>query len=504
MFDGYKRELTDEKSLASSSSTKDHVMSTTLSSSQAGAAPMTRRAAATLIVLCGAIFLEGIDVAMLNIALPAIRADLGLTTTTLSGVVSAYVLGYAGFMLLGGRAADIFGKRRVFLSALAVFIAFSGLGGLATEGWMLLLARFVTGASSAFMTPAGLALVATNFPEGPQRNRALTIYASTASAGFSLGLVLGGLLAAIDWRWVFFAPVIMALLILAAAIRLIADKQPGTTRERFDIPGAVVLTAAMLLAVHGVTRLEHLDQGWAWTLGMFGLSAALWLAFLLIERLSGAPLIRFGIFRSGSLVRSNLAALLFAGSFFGFQFIATLYLQELLGWTPMQTSMAMLVIGIDAVVAPILTPRLVNRFGNDRVIFAGLLLAAASYALLLPMGLDWTYAAIFPSMLLLGLAFSIAYSPLTIAATDGVHEDEQGLAGGLLNTAFQFGAALGLSGASAIGAYVLGEATSSEARLVSLQTALIVPVAAAVAGALIAATGIRRCRDLSCDQAMPS
>ncbi|MFA1621722.1 MFS transporter [Rhizobium mongolense] len=479
-------------------------MSTTLSSSEAGAAPMTPRAAATLIVLCGAIFLEGIDVAMLNIALPAIRADLNLTTTTLSGVVSAYVLGYAGFMLLGGRAADIFGKRRVFLSALAVFIAFSGLGGLATEGWMLLLARFVTGAASAFMTPAGLALVATNFPEGPQRNRAVTIYASTASAGFSLGLVLGGLLAAIDWRWVFFAPVILALLIFAAAIRLIADKQSRTTRERFDIPGAVTLTAAMLLAVHGVTRLEHPDQNLAWTLGIFGVSAALWLAFFLIERLSAAPLVRFGIFRSGSLVRSNLGALLFAGSFFGFQFIATLYLQELLGWTPIETSIAMLVIGIDAVVAPILTPRLVDRFGNDRVIFAGFVLAAISYALLLGIELDWTYAAIFPSMLLLGLAFSIAYSPLTIAATDGIHEDEQGLAGGLVNTAFQFGAALGLSGASAIGAYVLGEATSAEARLVSLQTALIVPVAAAVAGALITAMGIRRCRDLPRDQVMPS
>ncbi|AJD42351.1 MULTISPECIES: MFS transporter [Rhizobium] len=479
-------------------------MSTTLSSSEAGAAPMTPRAAATLIVLCGAIFLEGIDVAMLNIALPAIRADLNLTTTTLSGVVSAYVLGYAGFMLLGGRAADIFGKRRVFLCALAVFIAFSGLGGLATEGWMLLLARFVTGAASAFMTPAGLALVATNFPEGPQRNRAVTIYASTASAGFSLGLVLGGLLAAIDWRWVFFAPVILALLIFVAAIRLIADRPSRATRERFDIPGAVTLTAAMLLAVHGVTRLEHPDQNLAWTLGIFGVSAALWLAFFLIERLSAAPLVRFSIFRSGSLVRSNLGALLFAGSFFGFQFIATLYLQELLGWTPIETSIAMLVIGIDAVVAPILTPRLVDRFGNDRVIFAGFVLAAISYALLLGMELDWTYAAIFPSMLLLGLAFSIAYSPLTIAATDGIHEDEQGLAGGLVNTAFQFGAALGLSGASAIGAYVLGEATSAEARLLALQTALIVPVAAAVAGALITAMGIRRCRDLSCDQVMPS
>jgi MFS family permease len=479
-------------------------MATTLSSPDANDMRMNIRAVGTLIVLCGAIFLEGIDVAMLNIALPAIRADLGFSTTTLSAVVSAYVLGYAGFMLLGGRAADIFGKRRVFLLALAVFIAFSGLGGLATEGWMLLVARFVTGAASAFMTPAGLALIMTDFPEGPQRNRAVTIYASTASAGFSLGLVTGGLLAAIDWRWVFFAPVILAALILAAAAKLIVDKQNERTRECFDIAGAVTLTAAMLLAAYGVTRLEHLQQAPAWTIGAFGASAVLWLAFFLIERTSSAPLVRFGIFRSGSLIRSNLGALLFAGSFFGFQFIATLYLQELLGWTPMQTSLALLAIGIDAVVAPILTPRLVDRFGNSRVIFAGFALAAISYALLLRMELDWTYAAIFPSLFLLGLAFAVAYGPLTIAATDGIREDEHGLAGGLVNTAFQFGAALGLSGVSAVGSSALGGEVSAEARLASLQTALIVPVAAAVLGSLITVTGMRRCRDVSCKQAATS
>ena len=167
----------------------------------AAAVPMGARARGALLILCGAIFLEGIDVAMLNVALPAIRAELGLSTTTLSAVVSAYVLGYAGFMLLGGRAADLFGKRRMFLAALTVFLVFSGLGGFATEGWMLLVARFVTGMAAAFMTPAGLALITTNFAEGPQRNKAVLIYAATASAGFSLGLVAGGFLLAISWRW---------------------------------------------------------------------------------------------------------------------------------------------------------------------------------------------------------------------------------------------------------------------------------------------------------------
>jgi len=190
-----------------------------LSENRGHAGRLSVRDAGTLFVLCGAIFLEGIDVAMLNVALPAIRAELGLSTTVLSAVVSCYVLGYAGFMLLGGRAADILGKRRVFLIALAVFIAFSGVGGLATEGWMLLTARFVTGVAAAFMTPAGLALITTNFAEGPQRNKAVLIYAGTASAGYSLGLVAGGVLTAIDWRWVFFAPVVLASVLLALTPR---------------------------------------------------------------------------------------------------------------------------------------------------------------------------------------------------------------------------------------------------------------------------------------------
>ncbi|MFD0468712.1 MFS transporter [Nonomuraea thailandensis] len=167
---------------------------------------------------------------MLNVALPSIRADLGLSTGMLSGVVSAYVLGYGGFMLLGGRAADLLGRRRMFLFWLVVFLLFSGLGGFADEGWVLLVARFVTGVAAAFMTPAGLSLITTNFPEGPQRNRALLIYAGTAAGGFALGLVIGGLLTAIGWRWVFFAPVLLALVILIAAIPLIKDQ--GSARRR--------------------------------------------------------------------------------------------------------------------------------------------------------------------------------------------------------------------------------------------------------------------------------
>ncbi|MEV4454751.1 MFS transporter [Microbispora sp. NPDC049633] len=447
-------------------------------------ARMTGRAWGVLMVLCGAIFLEGIDVAMLNVALPSIRADLGLSTGMLSGVVSAYVLGYGGFMLLGGRAADLLGHRRMFLLWLAVFLVFSGLGGFATQGWMLLAARFVTGVASAFMAPAGLALVTSNFPEGPLRTKALGVYAGTAAGGFSLGLVAGGVLTAFGWRWVFFAPVILSALILAAALVLVRDTGGERPSGGFDLAGAFAVTGAMLLLAYGVVRLEHPGDGPGLTAGAIAAGLVLLGVFAAIERRSSSPLVRLGILRTAPLVRVNAAALLFLFAFAGFQFLITLYLQDWRGWNTMQTGLAMLVIGIDTVLAPTLTPRLVNRFGNTRVLFGGIVLAAVAYALFLPVGMDWTYAAMLPALLLLGLSFSLAYGPLTMAATEGVDEDEHGLAGGLLYTAMQFGTALGLSAVTAVS---VAAGPGSDA----LRTALAVPVAAAVLGAVVVAFGLR-------------
>ncbi|GAA4182129.1 MFS transporter [Streptosporangium oxazolinicum] len=454
---------------------------------------MSGRAWGMLLVLCGAIFLEGIDVAMLNVALPSIRSDLDLSTGALSWVMSSYVLGYGGFMLLGGRAADLLGRRRMFLVWLGVFIVFSGLGGFATEGWILVVARFVTGVAAAFMAPAGLSIITTNFAEGPQRNRALLVYAGTAAAGFSLGLVVGGLLSEINWRWVFFAPVIMASAILVAALLLIprGDDSPPRARGGFDLAGAITVTGAMMVLVFAVVRLEDPAAGWVWTAGALAVGLVLLAVFTAIERRSASPLVRLGILRSRPLVRANLGALLFAGSFFGFQFLVVLYLQELRGWSSLQAALALLVVGIDAILAPTLTPRLVNRFGNTRVIFGGLGLAAVAYALFLPIGLDWTYAAMFPTMIILGLAFSLAYGPLTIAATDGVAEEEQGLAGGLLYTSFQFGAALGLSAVTAVNVAATGADASLLTELDGFRAALVIPVAMAVAGAVVIAFGLR-------------
>lgn len=429
---------------------------------------------------------------MLNVALPSIRADLELSTGALQWVMSAYVVGYGGFMLLGGRAADLFGRRQMFLFWLTVFLLFSGLGGFAEDGTTLIVARFVTGVAAAFMTPAGLSIITTGFEEGAQRYKALLVYSGTAAGGFSVGLVVGGLLASADWRWVFFAPVVLSFLILVAALALIPkSERPDRAGQRVDLLGALTVTGAIVVLVLAVERAAHTSVGQ--TVGTLAAGFALLTVFVLTERRAAAPLVRLGIFRSGSLVRANLAALLFSAGFFGFQFIAVLYLQELRGWSTVQTSLALLVIGIDAVLSPTLTPRLVSRFGNARVIFGGLVLAVLSYALFLPVGEDWTYAAMFPSFITLGLAFSLAYGPLTIVATEGVDEEEQGLAGGLLYTSFQFGAALGLSTVTAVNVAATGDGGSPKALLDGYHAALFVPLIAVALAALLSAFGLRGC-----------
>ncbi|MDQ1017099.1 putative MFS family arabinose efflux permease [Streptomyces afghaniensis] len=455
---------------------------------------MGTRAWALLFVLCGTIFLEGIDVAMMAVAIPAIRSDLGLATDTAAWVMSGYVLGYAGFTLLGGRAADLLGRRRMFLFWLTVFLAFSGVGGLATEGWMLVVARFVTGVAAAFMTPAALSLITTSYAEGPRRNKALLVFAGTGAAGFSLGLVIGGLLTELDWRWVFFAPVLLAAALLVAAVRLVPRQdRPPARRRAFDLPGVITAAGAMLLAAYTVVRLEHGLHDWPLTV-VSGLAALVLAgAFVLVERRCPDPLVRLGILRQGPVVRADLGALLFLGAFFGFQFVVTLYLQEVRGWSPLQTAVALIVMGVDAVLAPTLTPRLVARFGNAQVIVGGFVLAVIAYGLFLPVGMDWSYAAMFPTLFLSGLAFALAYGPLTIAATDGVTGSEQGLAGGLLTTATQFGSAIGIAAVTAV--YGLASTGSGpEATLSAFRAALTVPVALVVLGTLISLVSAREAR----------
>jgi EmrB/QacA subfamily drug resistance transporter len=444
---------------------------------------LSRRAWGALIVLCGALFLDALDVSMIGVALPSIRTDLHLSTSSLQWVVSAYVLGYGGFLLLGGRAADLLGRRRVFLIALGVFIVASALGGIANDGSLLIAMRFVKGVSAAFTAPAGLSIITTTFAEGPARNKALAVYTATGATGFSLGLVFGGLLTEIGWRWVFFLPAPVALAALVAGIRLVPRSTRPHFSRAFDLPGAVSMTAGMLLLVY--TLVEAPDAGWGSlrTLGSFVAVAAIFGVFVARERSTPAPLVRLGILRSASLVRANLAAMSLFGGWVGFQFIVTLYLQQLRGWSSLETGLAIFPGGaLVAVLSPRIAP-LIMRFGVTRLIVAGMVSITAAYALFLPIGLHSGYAAaMLPTFILAGLGFALAFGPLNVAATNGVAPEEQGLAGGLLNTSFQFGGALVLAIVTAVINANVGAGGSPRAILDGYHAALYVSVGAALLG----------------------
>lgn len=441
-------------------------------------APARTRSALLLLALCGAAFLEGIDIAMFNVALPVIREALALPTAQLQWIVSGYVIGYGGFMLLGGRTADIFGRRRVFLTALVVFIAVSALGGIAPSGTLIVVVRVVTGIAAAFLMPAGLAILTTSIPEGPQRDRAVLIYAGIGAAGFSLGLVAGGMLTSFGWRWVFFAPVVLATAVLVLAVALVPRDRTGPTSWRsIDLPGAVLATAAVVVTVIAIENIVH---GSALSTALLGIGAATLFGLVVLrQRTATDPLVPLGVLTNGSLMTACVGAGCLAAGFMGFQFIVVLYLQELRGWSPLATALALLVVAIDAVLAPTLTPILVRRFGLWRVISAGMALSALSFALFAGVQRDWVYLSMLPSFVALGLAFTLAYGPLTIAATDGVDEQSQGVTGGLLYTTFQFGAAIGLAVTTAV--QVSATATGA-GELDSYRAALLVPVGIGLLG----------------------
>jgi EmrB/QacA subfamily drug resistance transporter len=453
-----------------------------------GTERLSRRAWGALIVLCAALFLDALDVSMIGVALPSIREDLHMSTSSLQWVVSAYVLGYGGFLLLGGRAADLFGRRRMFLISLGVFLVASGLGGLAHDGTLLIATRFIKGVAAAFTAPAGLSIITTSFAEGPARNKALSIYTATGAIGFSLGLVFGGLLTELGWRWVFFLPVPVAFVALLGAIKLVPDTgRVLRSRGSFDIAGAVLMTSAMLLLVYTLVQAPTVGWGSARTLLSFVVAAAILGAFVVRERRAASPLVRLGILRSSSLVRANLTAMSLFGGWVGFQFIATLYLQQLRGWSPLETGLAIFPGGFLVVLVAPRLETLIARFGVPRLIFGGMIATAVGYALFLPIGLDSGYvAAILPTVLLAGVGFALAYGPLNIQATSGIAPAEQGLAGGLLNTSFQFGGALVLAIVTAVNNANVGADGSPQALLDGFHAALFVSVAAALFGVVAA------------------
>ncbi|SFB51811.1 drug resistance transporter, EmrB/QacA subfamily [Amycolatopsis marina] len=448
---------------------------------------------AVLLTVSVVIGLDALDVSMVGVALPSIQADLGLSTSALQWVVSGYVLGYGGLLLLGGRTADLLGRRRVFLIAVAVFAVASLLGGLVDDGALLIASRLIKGIAAAFTAPAALSIVTTTFAEGPARNKALGIFAVFGASGYSAGLVFSGLLTEVGWRWTFLLPVPVAIAVLIVAIRVLPNEgRPERTGAGYDLPGAITGAAATLLLVY--TVVDAPEIGWAnpRTLIQFAVAAGLITAFIMIEKRTKHPLVRLGILRSAPLARANLGAATFFGAYIGFQFVVMLYLQSVLGWSALETALGFLPAALIVAFGSPRMERLIDRVGTSRTIAAGVIAHVVGYLLFLGVDQDSSYAAgVLPSMILLGVGFTLAFSSLNIQATAGVPDDEQGLAGGLLNTSLQVGGAIGLAIVSAVLTANGGAETSAGSLLAGFTPALTVVTIIAVLGLLIALSGLR-------------
>jgi EmrB/QacA subfamily drug resistance transporter len=411
----------------------------------------TLRLWGVLAVLCTVLFLDGLDVSMVGVALPSIGAELGLSTTSLQWIVNGYILGYGGLLLLGGRTADLLGRRRVFLTALAVFAVASLVGGLVDDGFLLIATRFVKGLAAAFTAPTAMSILTTTFHEGPARNRALSIFTVFGASGYSSGLILGGLLTGLGWRWTFLVPVPLAIAALLAGLALIPRDRPAANGGH-DFVGAVTLTAGMLLAVYTVVSAP--DRGWLdpVTIGSIAAAVALFAGFVVTENKVRHPLIRLGILRAGSIVRANLSVIALFGSYLSFQFMMTLYLQDVLHWSPLRMALALLPAGLLVAFSSPFMGRLIDRYGTQRLIITAMTSLSVGYGWFLATAGDAPHylVTVLPTMLLLGGGFAFGFSSIMAQATHGIDNSEQGLASGLVQTSGQVGAALVLAAVTAL------------------------------------------------------
>ncbi len=405
-----------------------------------------------LVVVCGALFLDGLDISMIGVALPSIGRSLHLQAGSLQWIVSGYVLGYGSFLLLGGRTSDLVSRRTVFLTAVTVFGVASVVSATVSSDLVLIALRFIKGASAGFTVPAGLSILTTTFAEGPARNRAFGVYTLCGASGFSLGLVFGGLLTEIGWRAPLLVPGPVALLLVAVGWRVIprVDRQP-LKLAHFDLVGALSATGSLLLLVYAVV--EAPVHGWLSlaTLGCLAVSGGLMATFIAVERRHSSPLVRLGILRSPALVHAYLAAAAMYGSYAAFQFLVTLYVQDSLGWTPIGMALAFLPAGLIVLASAPRIHLVIARVPTPMIILVGFLAFAVGYALFLRATPSMPYVEfMLPTMLLIGIGFALCFAALNAQATSGVVDHEQGLASGLLNTSLQVGGAIVLAVVTAI------------------------------------------------------
>ena len=449
-----------------------------------------------LALVCLGQFMVVLDISIVNVALPSIQAELGFSASGLQWILNAYTLAFAGFLLLGGRAGDLFGRRRMFLAGLGLFTAASFVGGLAQSQGTLIAARALQGLGAAVLAPATLTILTTTFREGAARARALGVWSAVAAAGASAGVLLGGILTElISWRWILFVNVPVGILTIVAARRYLPESRTDAEHRRLDVVGALTVTGGLVAIVYGIVRTE--TYGWTSPRTLVPIAAGLALlgGFVAIQANERrTPLMPLRIFRSRALAGANGFLMLLFGAMFGTWYFETLFMQHVLGYTPLAAGLAFLPQTILIAVASQVAARLVTRFGPRRLLLAGAAFAAVGVALLTRISPASTFAAdLLVPFLLIGIGMGISVTPATVAATGGVPPEDAGLASGLLNTSRFVGASIGLAVLSTVAASrtaaVLSGAIATPARQAAALTAGYTR-ALWVAAALLVVAGI--------------
>jgi len=400
-----------------------------------------------LVVVCLGQFMVVLDATIVNVALPSIKVDLHISQANLQWIVNAYTLLFGGFLLLGGRAADLFGRRRLFIAGVAIFSAASLVNGLASSEEMLIGARAAQGLGAALMSPAALAVITTTFAEGAERTKALSIWAAIASGGSAVGLLLGGILTeTLSWEWIFFINVPIGVGIVLAALRLVPNSRVEGGSRHFDLAGAVSVTAGLLVLVYAIVKAQDWGWGSGSTLGLAAVAVALLTAFIRIESRSPFPLMRLSLFKMHSLAAANGVFLIVVGGLFAMFFFASLYLQSILGYSALTTGFAFLPVTAGIMIGAVTAQQLVQKVGVRRVLLTGLGVAAVGLAILgVSTEVDGSYLGVLGGLFPMSLGMGATFVTLTLVATTNVEQDDAGLASGIFNTSQQVGGALGLA-----------------------------------------------------------
>lgn len=400
-----------------------------------------------LILLALAQFMVVLDVSIVNVALPSIQSAFGLSQTSLQWVVTAYTLMFGGFLLLGGRAADLFGRRRMFLIGVALFTIASLADGLAQTGTQLILFRGLQGLAGAIMSPAALSIVLVTYREGHERNVALSVWGAVAAGGAAVGVLLGGILTQyLDWRWNFFVNVPVGIAVWFVASRILDKHESTVEHNNLDLPGAILATGGLVTLVYALTKAP--ENGWlsATSLTLFGIAVAALVGFVFNERRAKHPLVPLSIFRIRNLSGANLLAFCTAAGLFSVFFFTTLYMQEILGFSPVKSGLSFLIIPIVIGITATNIPKIIQRIGYRPILIVAPLFLSAGLFFLSHIPVDgnyWTHVA--PGLILMGFGMGATFVSVTIAATSGVPHHEAGLASGILNTSQQVGGAVGLA-----------------------------------------------------------